>query len=392
MKKIVAGAFVVAFCTVTSLSVWSALSAQSPTFPATGTVNHVANLRSGPGTDSSIVRSVQPSTTVTVTACNADCTWYELEENVWIAAFLVDTDATVPVIAPTRTSALSKRNEASLLPTVTPTRDQIATAEAITIAPTVANAANLRGGPGTNFPIVGSTVPGQELEITGRTEAGDWYQLEGGSWIAAFLVNGAPTDIPAVASLSTPLPAATTSAPISTPMTSVEIDHPAEATATPVSSPLVVEFLNPHYNCESTILDFEASSGITERVGGHRSFQIDLYIHNNGTEPVEPQWKPNRWIITNGTDEMISDLSWQWGSRDGGTYRQPTIYPGQVSGWTWMAFPLQYGEWVKAVEFVWGGETYRQEFDLGPYGNAYNYVDCGLVRDYSMFPTPTPRP
>jgi hypothetical protein len=65
-------------------------------------------------------------------------------------------------------------------------------------AATVNDAANLRSGPGTDFPIVGSVAAGQSLTITGRNPAGDWYQLADGNWIAAFLVTGAPADVAVV--------------------------------------------------------------------------------------------------------------------------------------------------------------------------------------------------
>jgi hypothetical protein len=48
--------------------------------------------------------------------------------------------------------------------------------------------ANLRAGPGTNFAVVGGVRPGDRLSITGQNAAGDWYQLDDGKWIAAFLV------------------------------------------------------------------------------------------------------------------------------------------------------------------------------------------------------------
>ena len=71
---------------------------------------------------------------------------------------------------------------------------------------TAAGAANLRAGPGTSYARVGSVSDGQALTLTGRSEAGDWYQLADGTWIAAFLVNGAPSDL-AVASAAAETPA-----------------------------------------------------------------------------------------------------------------------------------------------------------------------------------------
>jgi hypothetical protein len=68
---------------------------------------------------------------------------------------------------------------------------------------------------------------------------------------------------------------------------------------------------------------------------------------------------------------------WQWISTKTGFYEQPTIQPGASAGWTYLAYPLQEGEWVKAAEFEWNGVTYREEFDLGEFGDAHNYVVCG---------------
>jgi hypothetical protein len=69
----------------------------------------------------------------------------------------------------------------------------------IALGPTVNSAtANLRSGPGTEYPTINSVTQGQGLEIVGKNEAGDWYQLAGGAWIAAFLVNDAPDALPVV--------------------------------------------------------------------------------------------------------------------------------------------------------------------------------------------------
>ncbi len=154
---------------------------------------------------------------------------------------------------------------------------------------------------------------------------------------------------------------------------------------------LLATFLNPHYNCEQGEYEFEETRGIVEKIWAYRSFQVDMYITNNGADPIEPTWHPTRWILTNGANEMVNDRMWQWISRYSGKYAQPTIFPGQKAGWTWVVMPVGPGEWVKAVEYAYNGQLYRQEFDLGPYGNAYNYVDCGQPRVHKDYPTPTPK-
>jgi tetratricopeptide (TPR) repeat protein len=54
---------------------------------------------------------------------------------------------------------------------------------------------NLRGGPGTNYPIVGNARAGQALRPVGKNAAGTWYLLDNDAWIAAFLVDGAPANL-----------------------------------------------------------------------------------------------------------------------------------------------------------------------------------------------------
>lgn len=56
--------------------------------------------------------------------------------------------------------------------------------------------ANLRGGPGTNYPVVGGVSAGDALDVVARNPAGDWLRLRNGNWIAAFLVDNAPADLP----------------------------------------------------------------------------------------------------------------------------------------------------------------------------------------------------
>jgi hypothetical protein len=55
-----------------------------------GVINTTANIRSGPGTQYEIVGQAQTGDSVTVVACNVDCSWLKLDNGNWIAAFLVD--------------------------------------------------------------------------------------------------------------------------------------------------------------------------------------------------------------------------------------------------------------------------------------------------------------
>lgn len=127
--------------------------------------------------------------------------WWRTGLAVWWPDTLTDTS-----IAPTQ----AEDETASPVP---PTDEAV--------QPPIANRdANLRSGPGTNYPVVGTVDAGAELTLVGRNTAGDWLQLAGGAWIAAFLVDGAPPDLATVAAppTTTPLPVPTAMpAPTSTP-------------------------------------------------------------------------------------------------------------------------------------------------------------------------------
>jgi len=78
--------------------------------------------------------------------------------------------------------------------------------------------ANLRAGPGTNYPTVGSAPQGTVLEVLGKNEKGDWWQVkqgDGAAWIAGSVA--APGgDVAAVAvakDIPTPPPAPPTPTP-----------------------------------------------------------------------------------------------------------------------------------------------------------------------------------
>ena len=45
---------------------------------------------------------------------------------------------------------------------------------------------------------MGAATEGETLTIVGQTADGAWFQLEGGAWIFAQLVNNPPADLPVV--------------------------------------------------------------------------------------------------------------------------------------------------------------------------------------------------
>ncbi|MCB0257467.1 MAG: protein kinase, partial [Anaerolineae bacterium] len=113
---------------------------------------------------------------------------------------------TIPISTPTSTRA----------PTDTPTN--IPTATPAAPMAVASGQTNLRAGPGTGYPVVGSLTAGREVKIIGKNEAGTWWQLDSEDgesvWVIANLVEttGAVDTVEVVAAPPTP-----TTAPTATP-------------------------------------------------------------------------------------------------------------------------------------------------------------------------------
>jgi len=150
--------------------------------------------------------------------CGGTLVWYAVDTGLRAAGALptytpspTATPRPTATIKPTRTSrptATIKPTRTSRPPTNTPLPPTATDAQTVAVEPTVAatpapsaNAAgNLRAGPGTGFDRVGSVTSGQPLQIVGRTDAGDWYVIASGAWIAALLVANAP-EVPVAANI-----------------------------------------------------------------------------------------------------------------------------------------------------------------------------------------------
>ncbi len=154
--------------------------------------------------DATATKSVTPTVEVAPTVVVTP----KAEVTVTVAA-----TATAPValvLLPTPTPAPNVTPQAILTPTAvaaTPTIAPTTTATVAATQPDVPTAVtqparmNVRGGPSTNFPVVGSVNGGTALVITGATPAGDWYRVEmagvESAWVFASLttVIGPAADI-----------------------------------------------------------------------------------------------------------------------------------------------------------------------------------------------------
>jgi hypothetical protein len=274
------------------------------------------------------------------------------------------------------------------------------------------------------FPLnKGEWVKGVDFVFNGQTYHKDFdigpygtaynYGEDCGVWAPGDV---APTPAPGPAALAI-------KSPTPQPVKAAAAAAGAAAKPKAPAQPLVVDVTRIDYQCPRSAFDYEVSPGITSKLDGYRLLQIDTVVTNRGDKPVDGVVKPVRWIITNGKTDSVSDLVWEWGQpttttvmrtvSEGGVEQKvpfevetrgivkwseqgkPTsLAPGQSVASTFIAYPLDPGEWVKGVDFVLGGQTYHKSFDIGPSGTAYNYgQDCGVwVPGGDRSPTPTPGP
>ncbi len=205
--------------TSTSTSTPTITPTSTPTITPTHTPSHTstATATSAPSATPTATPTLAPTPDVDATKASFEAT---------VAAAISATSAAATAAAPTVTPTPTPTATDTLRPTYTPTRTpdvratsdanqtQVAAAVAMTRAAQVAHTpthtptpsaralvmANMRVGPGLGYEISGHATVGQEVDIVGRTETGDWYLLENGSWISASVVEGAsPEIVPIVA-------------------------------------------------------------------------------------------------------------------------------------------------------------------------------------------------
>ena len=136
------------------------------------------NLRSGPGAGFPVVTVLTTGQQLALLGANADASWYQVQTTYgqvgWVAARFISANyggIVVPQTAPTGNQA------------------------AVVTTPFL----NIRGGPGANFPDIGTLAQHQSFNVVGRNADNSWVQINipggiQGGWVSArYISSGTPT-------------------------------------------------------------------------------------------------------------------------------------------------------------------------------------------------------
>ncbi len=189
--------------------------------------------------DGAAIQTLNPGANLVVTSRSTDSQWLYVQTddgatgwaatNTLIAANVAGlpaqsisiapvTPTAAPTVAPTATTIAPikapvattvAKAQTATIPATPPSIPVVATTGRTVQVATTGTALNVRGGPGTNYPVVGRAQPGEILVVLGRNEAADWVQIQtqatayGFGWVAARLVvaSAALTDLPVATSV-----------------------------------------------------------------------------------------------------------------------------------------------------------------------------------------------
>jgi len=202
--------------------------------------NTIVNVRKGPGTNFDVLGQILPENSYQAVSREGD--WWEIEiggsENGWIIdEFVIQNNDTSVVNASASTTDQASVEDNSVSSAAAPVEAPAAT---VPDYPSVSagQILNLRGGPGTNYNVVGQLNTNTPYRIIGKNEAGDWWQIDQGNgqsaWVIGQLV-AAAGDVQSIAVAADIPPAPEVAAPEVAAQEAVAEAPAAAAPPAPVS-------------------------------------------------------------------------------------------------------------------------------------------------------------
>lgn len=256
---------------------------------------------------------------------------------------------------------------------------------------------NLRGGPGTNYGVVGTATAGTILYITGVTEAGDWYRVNRAdsteAWVSASLVttSGAVDGIAVLGGDEIPAPpvaaAPNTSASASTNVATTS------AVASSVNAPAPAGFGEFGYGVTASMWQSEKSS-VANSIQNMGFNWVKQQVRWEFVEesPGAVNWQEMDAIVNtmngygiNVAFSVVTSPAWtrpNWGGTGGPPedFQLAANFMGAIAG-------RYCGQSLKAIE-VWNEQNLQREW-MGLPLSAASYMDL-LKRSYASIKAACP--
>ena len=142
------------------------------------------NVRNGPGTNFPVIGQVTLGMNFVIIESNQAGDWYKFccvdGEQGWIYAQLLTVEnehllaeLSQPVQPATSTPKPASTETPQPPLTATPLPTEVSSPSFVVAGEVV----NVRGGPGTNFPVIGQITAGMKFSISGKNQSGDWYEF-----------------------------------------------------------------------------------------------------------------------------------------------------------------------------------------------------------------------
>ncbi len=154
--------------------------------------------------------------------------------------------------------------------------------------------ANVRSGPGTNYPVIGSVNQGMQFDVTGKNAAGDWFRFccvngEVG-WMFNQLATVENAQLVAVASDIPAPPPAAVPAPVAPTNTPAPPAAPPPATADPCAS------------IGGDGCKFKVTGGPTFTGNGGGELRLTLFFMHSGIDGGQAQGSYRLILFKNGVE------------------------------------------------------------------------------------------
>jgi glucose/arabinose dehydrogenase len=162
------------------------------------------NVRSGPSTQHTVLGVTRPGQHYTVTGKNADGSWWRIDylgREGWLYAPLVQPVNVDGVAVVEAGTAGTEAGTAA-----TPAQAPASSADGATVS--IIRRMNVRSGPGTNYSVLTTALPGEQYTVTGKNTDGSWWRIDRNGragWVFGSLVQARNVaDVPVAQAESAP--------------------------------------------------------------------------------------------------------------------------------------------------------------------------------------------